>query len=224
MKFSNHLPPKILILLFLIFPFVIGGKERGSPRSVLERKALATKYVRIILASNAPPFHLEKLEKDYPIQKTQKGQDDHISTGLLNHGSHSNRKRQRQSEPDENIKKPKASVDNEQWIIKSASGGLVTAVEPVIKANKENVWVFHVTPSDPEYISTPEKDPKLMAIEAYKNSEKSTFGLSPVLIDIENFDKFYKGMSNNILWPAFHNILHKIVVKNEDFNTNLEGM
>ncbi|CAK5118288.1 unnamed protein product [Meloidogyne enterolobii] len=145
MKFSNHLPPKILILLFLIFPFVIGGKERGSPRSVLERKALATKYVRIILASNAPPFHLEKLEKDYPIQKTQKGQDDHISTGLLNHGSHSNRKRQRQSEPDENIKKPKASVDNEQWIIKSASGGLVTAVEPVIKANKENVWVFHVT-------------------------------------------------------------------------------
>nr|CAD2134258.1 unnamed protein product [Meloidogyne enterolobii] len=107
MKFSNHLPPKILILLFLIFPFVIGGKERGSPRSVLEKTALTertasiTKYKRIILASNAPPFHLEKPKKDF--------------------------------------------VHTNEWKIEPASGGLVTAVEPVIKANKENVWVFHVT-------------------------------------------------------------------------------
>nr|CAD2157922.1 unnamed protein product [Meloidogyne enterolobii] len=178
MKFFNHNPLQILIFLFLIFPFAIGGKERGSPRSVLERKALATKYVRIILASNAPPFHLEKPKKDF--------------------------------------------VHTNEWKIEPSSGGLVTAVEPVIKSNEENVWVFHVTLSDPEYIPTPEKDPKLMAIEAYKNSEKSTFGLSPVLIELERFDKFYKGVSNNILWPAFHNILHKIDVKNEDFNEILK--
>uniref|UniRef100_A0A914L9F1 Trehalose-6-phosphate synthase n=2 Tax=Meloidogyne TaxID=189290 RepID=A0A914L9F1_MELIC len=69
---------------------------------------------------------------------------------------------------------------------------------------------------------TPKEDPKLMAIETYKNSGKSNFGLSMVLIELERFDKFYKGMSNNILWPAFHNILHKIDVKNEDFNEILK--
>jgi len=30
------------------------------------------------------------------------------------------------------------------FIIK-ASGGLVSAVEPVMENNKENIWVFHVT-------------------------------------------------------------------------------
>jgi len=35
MKFFKHNPLQILIFLFLIFPFAIGGTEQGSPRSVL---------------------------------------------------------------------------------------------------------------------------------------------------------------------------------------------
>ncbi|KAL7070319.1 hypothetical protein ACQ4LE_010450 [Meloidogyne hapla] len=194
MNLFNHFSPPILIFLFLLLVF----------------KNEANTSIRIILASNAPPFHLELSDKLNPERKSFKSR-------VANKLSFLNKIFKKSSK--------------EKWLIKQSSGGLVTAVEPVMEKSEKNIWVFHFTHSDKNLEQNSKKDPKLLAIENYKPktfnffnksaNPRSKFGLSPVIIGKDEFDEFYKGMSNNILWPAFHDILDKIVVT--DFSKSLKG-
>ncbi|KAF7632357.1 hypothetical protein Mgra_00008207 [Meloidogyne graminicola] len=156
-------------------------------------KGITSNFDRIILASNAPPFHLEENKpKDYPIRQTR---NESLFKKLIKCFKTST----------------KQNIKTSEWQIKQASGGLVSAVEPIMKANKENIWVYHVTPSDPSL--SKENDPKLQTIENYRNN--SPFGLVEVLIDINKFTNYYQEISNNILWPALHGISDNVFVNDE---------
>uniref|UniRef100_A0A914LD81 Trehalose-6-phosphate synthase n=1 Tax=Meloidogyne incognita TaxID=6306 RepID=A0A914LD81_MELIC len=80
---------------------------------------------------------------------------------------------------------------------------------PVMESDRENVWVFHVTPSD----SSVQPDPKLQAIEDHKS--ESRFGLETVLIELPKFTNYYQEISNCILWPALHNIYRNVLINKE---------
>uniref|UniRef100_A0A915LZ93 Uncharacterized protein n=1 Tax=Meloidogyne javanica TaxID=6303 RepID=A0A915LZ93_MELJA len=82
---------------------------------------------RIILASNAPPFHLEEYKptlykKDKPKKKPLLSR---IFGGCKN----------------VDIKTPEKEPIKQGWHIEQASGGLVSAVMPVMESDRENVLI-----------------------------------------------------------------------------------
>uniref|UniRef100_A0A915LPL4 Uncharacterized protein n=1 Tax=Meloidogyne javanica TaxID=6303 RepID=A0A915LPL4_MELJA len=185
---------------------------------MLKQTKINNKSRRIILASNAPPFHLEEVRKDYPVkQRLQQGQ-----FSIKNVKSEGDIVRMEKGLISRIGKE--STIQNHsarKWIIKQSSGGLVSAVEPVMENNKENVWVFHATASNSNLPS--EDDPKLQAIEEHKS--KSAFGLRSVLIDDETYHYYYEDISNCILWPALHNIQENITVHDNErvFNEAING-
>jgi alpha,alpha-trehalose-phosphate synthase [UDP-forming] len=84
-----------------------------------------------------------------------------------------------------------------EYTVKPASGGLVTAFVPVLK-KRGGLWIgwpgtfveegvdlqkfLRENPHDPDYM------------------------LSPVEITVQEYEDYYKGFSNEVLWPLFHNL------------------
>lgn len=84
-----------------------------------------------------------------------------------------------------------------EWQIEGASGGLVSAMVPVLQ-NRGGVWIGW---------------PGVVAEEAAELNEAlahatqdSRYTLKPVVLTAEERDKFYYGFSNEVLWPLFHDL------------------
>jgi trehalose 6-phosphate synthase/phosphatase len=82
-----------------------------------------------------------------------------------------------------------------RWHMESGSGGLVTALAPVLK-NRGGLWIGWPGISGED----------ITEIESVLRSGVSGTGFSyvPVELTEEEEDKFYRGFANEIIWPLFH--------------------
>lgn len=77
------------------------------------------------------------------------------------------------------------------------SGGLVTALAPVLK-NRGGLWIGWPGPSQE---TNPEEIKELLAKE-----NRSGFILHPVFLSKEEIKLYYEGFANEIIWPLFHDL------------------
>ncbi len=82
------------------------------------------------------------------------------------------------------------------WVSKPGSGGLVTALLPVLR-DRGGVWIGwpgicgHTGEVETALAST---------------AEKAGYRLAPVALSVEDQAGFYHGFSNEVLWPLFHDL------------------
>lgn len=83
-----------------------------------------------------------------------------------------------------------------KWEGKSSSGGLVNALNPVLK-NRGGFWVGW--PGTCEEI-------KMAALREILGpiSQKNGYRFMPVLLEEKDIEDYYYGFSNSVLWPLFH--------------------
>ncbi len=81
--------------------------------------------------------------------------------------------------------------------ISPASGGLITALEPLLKRN-HGVWVGWPGNFDLS------EDEVLKLSEKYHH--RMGYNLHPIILTKEEVELFYEGFSNEILWPLFHDL------------------
>ncbi|MCK4236813.1 MAG: trehalose-6-phosphate synthase [Candidatus Krumholzibacteria bacterium] len=82
-----------------------------------------------------------------------------------------------------------------KWNIKPGSGGLVTALAPVLK-NRDGLWIGWPGTSGIEDISEP--------LEIA--SRDVGYSMKPVLLSREEVQQYYIGLSNEVIWPLFHDL------------------
>jgi alpha,alpha-trehalose-phosphate synthase [UDP-forming] len=82
-----------------------------------------------------------------------------------------------------------------KWQTKPSSGGLVNALTPIIKERK-GMWIGWLGISGKADIE------ELLA----RASEEFGYTLEPVSLTAEEYNKYYLGFSNQILWPLFHDL------------------
>jgi trehalose 6-phosphate synthase/phosphatase len=88
--------------------------------------------------------------------------------------------------------------DNGSLKMGPGSGGLVTALAPVLK-NRGGLWIGWAGTSEEEQ---PQEVLKLM-----ENVNRSVgFSLHPVFLTKEDVELYYEGFSNKIIWPLFHDL------------------
>ena len=85
-----------------------------------------------------------------------------------------------------------------QWSIRPGSGGLVTALSPILR-NRGGLWIGWVGTSDTIDI------PGIKTVLG-PASEASGYRLLPVFLSEEEVRLFYQGFSNEIIWPLFHDL------------------
>lgn len=94
-------------------------------------------------------------------------------------------------------------VDREQdgrWTIKPGSGGLVTALGPVLR-DRGGQWIGWLGSN----LQGELNEAALRDLLA-RGSRETGYALKPVELDDEEIQKYYFGFSNEILWPLFHDL------------------
>ena len=93
--------------------------------------------------------------------------------------------------------------------ITTTAGGLVTALEPLLRAT-HGTWVAHasgsaddVTVDDSYRVAVPPSAPE--------------YTLRRVFLSQEEEDRYYSGFSNEALWPLCHNAFTKPIFRREDW-------
>lgn len=84
-----------------------------------------------------------------------------------------------------------------QWHSRPGSGGLVTALSPVLR-KRGGLWIGWPGAGD-----EPDLDINAMLADA---GEAAGFHFAPVPLTAEERDRFYCGFSNEIIWPLFHEL------------------
>lgn len=85
--------------------------------------------------------------------------------------------------------------DDGEWEVNPSSGGLVTALTPVLR-DRGGIWLGW-----PGMLEGGNLD-ELLA----KGSEGTGYSLQPVLLTEEDINLYYFGFSNEVLWPLFHDL------------------
>ena len=85
---------------------------------------------------------------------------------------------------------------HDQWTLKPGSGGLVTALLPVLR-DRGGIWIG--------WSGATEDVPG--AGEIFRNaSREAGYLLKPVSLSQEEVDRYYHGYSNESIWPLFHDL------------------
>ena len=88
-----------------------------------------------------------------------------------------------------------SQTDND-WLIEPGSGGLVSALDPLMREN-QGIW-----------IGWPGCGPEAPFDKlANSFSEKHSYQIKPVPLEESEVEKYYRGFSNEALWPLFHDLL-----------------
>lgn len=87
------------------------------------------------------------------------------------------------------------SQDSQGIHFEPSTGGLITALQPLLK-HREGVWIGW-TGTD----ALPEVEELLQ-----RHSTHNSFALRPVFMTPEERSQFYCGFSNEVLWPLFHDL------------------
>jgi trehalose 6-phosphate synthase len=97
---------------------------------------------------------------------------------------------------------------HEQWRVEPASGGLITALSPVMSQNRGR-WVG--------WPGCGPDAPASSLLEAY--SSENDYELKPVVLTDEDVENFYRGFSNSTIWPLFHDQLGHCTFDSEHWNS-----
>jgi trehalose 6-phosphate synthase len=84
------------------------------------------------------------------------------------------------------------------WSARPGSGGLVTALAPVLK-DRGGLWIGWTGATDVE--------PEELSGALAEATEESGFELKAVPVSREEQEKYYRGFANEIVWPLFHDLL-----------------
>jgi trehalose 6-phosphate synthase/phosphatase len=85
--------------------------------------------------------------------------------------------------------------DDDGWSVRPSSGGLVTALAPVLR-NRGGTWIGWPGTSCEEDIAEP------LAI----GTRTAGYSLQPVSLTPEQVQNFYYGFANEVIWPLFHDL------------------
>ncbi|AMK12818.1 alpha,alpha-trehalose-phosphate synthase (UDP-forming) [Pseudodesulfovibrio indicus] len=99
---------------------------------------------------------------------------------------------------------PVALVKDENgWQVKQGSGGLVTAMAPVLK-NRGGVWIgWSGAPADADPADGPDADMDRLFDDF---TDEAGYELCTVPLTQAEVDGYYFGFSNEIIWPLFHDL------------------
>src|SRR5436189_1846259 len=86
------------------------------------------------------------------------------------------------------------STGEDLWTVTPAAGGLVSAVEPVLR-ERGGTWIG--------WPGTAGEIPKAPFAEATRNAG---YKVVPVALTETDRDEFYYGYSNEVIWPLFHDL------------------
>jgi trehalose 6-phosphate synthase/phosphatase len=86
--------------------------------------------------------------------------------------------------------------DESDVMVKPSSGGLVTAINSYLKLGKKDF-------SETFWVGVPGCTPATWK-EAMRQLPSDHFTYVPVLVYKDQYDKYYNGFSNSVLWPLFH--------------------
>ncbi|MBD3334786.1 MAG: trehalose-6-phosphate synthase [Candidatus Eisenbacteria bacterium] len=84
-----------------------------------------------------------------------------------------------------------------EWTVKPGSGGLVTALAPVLR-NRGGTWIGW-----PGSTEIPQEEVSRLLEEATRDSG---YTLKPVALSDEELLNYYRGFSNQVIWPLFHDM------------------
>ena len=86
--------------------------------------------------------------------------------------------------------------NGEKWTLKPGSGGLVTALLPVLR-DRGGVW-----------IGWPGVTDEVRNLrEVLREAARGTgYAFEPVVLSRDEIDKYYHGYSNESIWPLFHDL------------------
>ncbi len=85
----------------------------------------------------------------------------------------------------------------DRWVTRSGSGGLVTALGPVLQ-QRGGTWIGWAGPGCPD-------DVELSGIlDGY--GRDAGYALKPVRLSAGEVEGFYQGFCNEIIWPLFHDL------------------
>jgi trehalose 6-phosphate synthase/phosphatase len=100
------------------------------------------------------------------------------------------------------------SKENDQWGIQPGSGGLITALTPILKENK-SLWVG--------WPGTGGKAPIRKLLDQF-GSEQG-YKLVGIPLSQKEIERYYWGFSNGTLWPLLHDLLGYCKFNLEDWQT-----
>lgn len=88
-------------------------------------------------------------------------------------------------------------IDHREWNVEPGSGGLVSALLPVLR-NRGGIWVG--------WPGTIDEDISELETTFAELTRDAGYSLGPVMLTADERDKFYNGFSNEIIWPLFHDL------------------
>ncbi|MBW2018841.1 MAG: trehalose-6-phosphate synthase, partial [Deltaproteobacteria bacterium] len=86
------------------------------------------------------------------------------------------------------------------WNAVPGSGGLVTALAPVLR-HRGGLWIGW-----PGTVEVSGQDVERALADATRHSG---FTLKPVILTLEERQEYYCGFANEILWPLFHDLVSR---------------
>ncbi len=87
-----------------------------------------------------------------------------------------------------------------QWSISPGSGGLITALGPVLR-NRGGLWIGWLGNSSEEL-----QNASFLEELLSRGADETGYDLKPVSLSEDEVRKYYFGFSNEILWPLFHDL------------------
>lgn len=85
--------------------------------------------------------------------------------------------------------------DDEGWTVTPSSGGLVTALAPVLR-DRGGLWIGWPGTLDEVDLTEPLR----------KGALDAGYQLFPILLTKQEHDNFYYGFANEVIWPLFHDL------------------
>ncbi|NOQ67307.1 MAG: hypothetical protein GQ556_08865 [Desulfobacterales bacterium] len=98
--------------------------------------------------------------------------------------------------------------ENDQWRIQPGSGGLVTALNPILKKNK-GLWIG--------WAGAGEEAPTQELLNQF--GSEHGYKLVGVPLSRQEIERYYWGFSNGALWPLLHDLLGYCKFDLEDWQT-----
>jgi trehalose 6-phosphate synthase/phosphatase len=89
--------------------------------------------------------------------------------------------------------------DDGNWRVEAGSGGLVTALAPVLR-NRGGIWIGWTGATAEE---EGDDDPAALLQQA---TRRAGYQLRPVSLTAEEKAGYYYGFSNEVIWPLFHDL------------------
>lgn len=92
----------------------------------------------------------------------------------------------------------KMEKEGTSWKVSSSAGGLVSALSPILK-DRGGIWIGWTGATEPVGLRTCREI-------LDKMSKEIGYRIFPVILNQEEVSLYYYGLSNEIIWPLFHDL------------------